>query len=243
MENKVDGAHLSRDDHRNIRWWHSIDLGNGVVTQGHKSPEVLEAEFNRLQLTADTLRGKRILDVGCADGFMSLQCEKLGGDVVGIDGIYRDLLKYIRTHLKPKFKFYCLDLMSPTFAELGRFDFILYLGVLYHTIYPYEQLLRLAAACNPNAMLLLESEYYDLAGFEREPTFLFNYEGRVVADRTSPILPSVRWIEQTLSRIGFRDVTVLHRTGSGDRGRVTIRARYPAATDVSPLLYAAEQAL
>jgi tRNA (mo5U34)-methyltransferase len=243
MEDNAHDAPVLGNDHRNIRWWHSIDLGNGVVTQGHKTPKVLEAEFNRLQLTADTLRGKRVLDVGCNDGFMSLRCEKLGGDVVGIDGIYRDSLKYVRTHLKPKFKFYCIDLMSPSFFELGRFDVILYLGVFYHTIYPFEQLVRLALVCNTNAVLLLESEYYDLPGFEGESTLMFNYEGKVVADLTSPIFPSVRWIERTLSRIGFQDVTVLHRTSEGPRGRVTIRAIYRAATEVSPLLYAAEQVL
>jgi tRNA (mo5U34)-methyltransferase len=243
MQSATNGITAAKNNHENIRWWHSIDLGNGIVTQGHKSPALLAAEFDCLQLTEDILLGKRILDVGCADGYFSLECEKLGGDVVGIDGIYRDSLKYIRERVKPKFKFYCMDLMSPSFSELGRFDVILYLGVLYHTVYPYEQLVRLASACNPNALLLLESEYYDLAGFESEPTLMFNYDGRVVPDKTSPVFPSIRWIEQTLSRIGFQAVNVLRRTGDGHRGRVTIGARYPETSMNSPILYAAEQAV
>ena len=63
---------------KEIQWFHSIDLGNGVVTRGHKSAVLLEAEFNRLQLTDKTLQGKRVLDIGCNDGFMSLRCERLG---------------------------------------------------------------------------------------------------------------------------------------------------------------------
>jgi len=228
-------------DHTGITWFHSIDLGNGIVTNGHKSPQLLEAEFDRLKLTAQELRGKRVLDIGCNDGFMSLRCERLGADVTGIDGIFRDGLRCVRQHLQPRFRFYVIDVMSPSFRELGRFDVILYLGVLYHTMYPFEQLLRVASACNPDATLFLESEYYDLPGFEKKATILFNYEGEVVSDLCSPVFPSIKWIEQTLGRVGFDRVTLLHRAGGRQRGRVTVRAQYGSGSTVSPFLYAGEQ--
>lgn len=228
-------------DHTAITWFHSIDLGNGVVTKGHKSAQLLEVEFQRLGLTAEILRGKRVLDIGCNDGFMSLKCERLGADVTGIDGIFRDGLKCVREHLKPRFQFYAIDIMSASFHELGRFDIILYLGVLYHTMYPFEQLVRVASACNPGATLLLESEYYDLPGLEQRATLLFNYDGKVVPDLCSPVFPSIRWIEHTLDRVGFADVTLLHRIGDSARGRVTIRAQYNGARKLSPFLYAGEQ--
>jgi hypothetical protein len=131
--------------------------------------------------------------------------------------------------------------MSPSFYELGRFDVILYLGVLYHTMYPFEQLLRLAGACNPNATLFLESEYYDLPGFESEPTIVFNYDGKILPDLCSPVFPSVKWIEQTVSRVGFGELAVLHRVGDAHRGRITIRAQYIGQFSVHPFLYAGEQ--
>lgn len=40
---------------------------------------------------------------------MSLKCEHMGAHVVGIDGIYGDVLKYVREQLKPKFQFYAID--------------------------------------------------------------------------------------------------------------------------------------
>lgn len=107
-------------DYTEITWFHSIDLGHGVVTNGHKSAELLNDEFERLQLAAADLRGKRVLDIGCNDGYMSLRCEQLGADVTGIDGIFRDGLKYVREHLNSHFQFYAIDLMSPSFRELGR---------------------------------------------------------------------------------------------------------------------------
>ena len=228
-------------EYEKIHWWHSIELGDGIVTPGVKSAQQLQEEFTRLQLTAEMLQGKRVLDIGCNDGFMCLACERLGAEVVGIDGIFRDGLKYVRAYLNPKFQFYCIDLMSPSFLELGRFDVILYFGVLYHSIYPFEQITRIASVCSSGATLFLESEYYDLNGFEKEPTLIFNYDGRISSDPTSPTFPSVSWITQTLACVGFDQITLLHRTGDQNRGRVTVRAHYRGGSTASPILYAAEQ--
>src|SRR3954470_13085910 len=65
-------------------WWHSIDLGHGVVTPGGKSPEFLARELASLQLPA--LAGKSVLDIGAWDGFYSFAAERLGAArVVSLD--------------------------------------------------------------------------------------------------------------------------------------------------------------
>jgi tRNA (mo5U34)-methyltransferase len=223
-----------------ISWFHSIDLGNGLVTKGHKSLELLDAEFGRLGLTEENLDGKRVLDIGCNDGYMALRCEQLGADVTAVDGVYRDGLKYVRRHLQPRFRFYAIDLMSSSFTELGRFDVILYLGVLYHTMYPFEQLLRIAGACDVGSSVYLESEFYNLRGHETKPTISFNYDGGIVGDLSSPAFPSVAWITTTLGLVGFREITELARAGDKHRGRITLHARY--AGQPTPFLFAGEQA-
>jgi 2-polyprenyl-3-methyl-5-hydroxy-6-metoxy-1,4-benzoquinol methylase len=210
-----------------------------VVTSGHKSAALLDEEFGRLGLGDSELRGKRVLDIGCNDGYMSLRCEQLGADVTAIDGVYRDGLKYVRQHLRPRFRFFVIDLMSASFTELGRFDIILYLGVLYHSIYPFEQLLRVASACNPGSIVFLESEFYDLPGHEGRATITFNYDGSIVADLRSPSFPSVAWITATLGRIGLGNVVELDRQGGESRGRVTLRAEYTGRRE--PFLFAGEQ--
>jgi tRNA (mo5U34)-methyltransferase len=65
-------------------WWHSIDLGDGIVTPGHKSAELLKIEWDQLQL--GDLRGKTVLDIGSWDGYFAFTAERLGAArVVALD--------------------------------------------------------------------------------------------------------------------------------------------------------------
>jgi tRNA (mo5U34)-methyltransferase len=63
-------------------WWHSIDLGHGVVTPGHKPPAVLAAELGALALP--DLTGKTVLDIGGWDGFFAFEAERRGAARVAV---------------------------------------------------------------------------------------------------------------------------------------------------------------
>jgi tRNA (mo5U34)-methyltransferase len=47
-------------------WWHSIDLGEGVVTPGEKSPGFLEYEWWTFRVPP--LSGTSFLEIGAWDG-------------------------------------------------------------------------------------------------------------------------------------------------------------------------------
>jgi tRNA (mo5U34)-methyltransferase len=65
-------------------WWHSVDLGMGVVAPGLKTPTAHARELASLHLP--DLRGKSVLDIGAWDGFYSFAAERLGAArVVALD--------------------------------------------------------------------------------------------------------------------------------------------------------------
>jgi tRNA (mo5U34)-methyltransferase len=65
-------------------WWHSIDLGHGIITPGHKPARVMAEELDALRLP--DLRGKTVLDIGAWDGYFSFAAERLGASrVVALD--------------------------------------------------------------------------------------------------------------------------------------------------------------
>jgi tRNA (mo5U34)-methyltransferase len=65
-------------------WFHSIDLGQGVVTPGAKTSAMLETELASLRLP--DLAGKSVLDIGAYDGYYTFAAERLGARrVVALD--------------------------------------------------------------------------------------------------------------------------------------------------------------
>ncbi len=63
-------------------WFHSIDLGGGVMTPGHKDQAELVREIASLELP--DLRGKSVLDIGGWDGFFAFEAERRGAARVGV---------------------------------------------------------------------------------------------------------------------------------------------------------------
>ena len=65
-------------------WHHSIDLGDGVITPGGKTPAHFHDELIRLRLP--DMANKAVLDIGAWDGWYTLHAEHLGaGRVVALD--------------------------------------------------------------------------------------------------------------------------------------------------------------
>ena len=62
-----------------LRWYHTIDLGQGVITKGvDNTPQRL----TRMGLP-ENLSGLSVLDVGAWDGFFSFEAERRGGGARG----------------------------------------------------------------------------------------------------------------------------------------------------------------
>jgi tRNA (mo5U34)-methyltransferase len=191
-------------------WFHSIDLGDGVITPGAKSSAWLEQELARLEL--GDLRGKSVLDIGAYDGFYSFAAERLGADrVVAFDQYiwcadmpgymqYRDRqmaagLEVEPVHALPEFwrpdelpgrrpfdlahevlgsrvEVVVGDLLDYDFEELGTFDVVLYLGVLYHARHPLLALERLSSVTRGTAVIETQAEEFRSSGAQRLCRFI-----------------------------------------------------------------------
>ncbi len=112
------------------RWYHPVEIRPGIVTPGtNNAPAVLEA----LDLPAGC-RGMRALDLGTRDGFFAFELERRCAEVVAIDyvamadsgfGVTAELLGSRVTYLQR-------NLYNLTAADLGTFDLVLFLGLIYH---------------------------------------------------------------------------------------------------------------
>ncbi len=134
------------------RWWHSIDLGNGFVTPGAIPLAELQANFAYLQLPAD-LTGKRVLDIGCWDGFYSFECERRGAEVVAVDCWRPEGFFLAHEALQSGVQFHESSVYELTRAQLGHFDIVLFLGVLYHLRHPLLALERVCEMTHEYAVI------------------------------------------------------------------------------------------
>ena len=140
-------------------WFHTIDLGDGVVTPGAKDTP---SELVHLHLPED-LAGRRVLDIGAYDGFYAFEAERRGAaEVLATDDwawnwpgsdargnfelARRALASSVRTQE------IAVEDLDPS-AVGGSFDLVLFLGVLYHAPDPLGYLRRVRSVTNGLAVV------------------------------------------------------------------------------------------
>jgi tRNA (mo5U34)-methyltransferase len=129
---------------RRLGWYHSIELPNGDIIQGHQSLEHQRLRLRQFPIPED-LRGKRVLDIGAWDGWFSFEMEKWGASVVAVDATYNEKLVQAREWLGSKVEYRVADVCDLRPSDLGVFDIVLFLGVLYHLKHPLLALERVCA--------------------------------------------------------------------------------------------------
>ena len=138
--------------------YHSLELPDGTVLEGLMKLDHQKKRLARFPLPAN-LPGKRVLDIGCWDGWFSFEMERRGAEVMAIDIIEREKFRMAHKLWNSKIDFRVLDIDELTPATAGRFDIILFFGVLYHLRHP---LLSLERVCQlTRDMALVESFVID----------------------------------------------------------------------------------
>jgi len=134
---------MNIDEMNRINWWHSIDLGNGVITPGKKGgcKDIRKHATTEYGMPQD-LTGKTVLDIGTWDGGYAFEAERRGASkVVAIDinqnkEYAEPNAGFVFAHkaLKSEVLFMPLSVNDMRFNEQfdERFDVVLFYGVLYH---------------------------------------------------------------------------------------------------------------
>jgi tRNA (mo5U34)-methyltransferase len=141
-------------------WYHRFEFSPGVTTPGLNDSA---AALALLELPED-LSGLRVLDIGARDGFFSFECERRGAaEVVPIDymPVYHTGFPVAKDILGSKLELIHENVYNLTQAKYGRFDVILFLGVMYHLPDPMRCLDILHDMMNLNATLYMETVVID----------------------------------------------------------------------------------
>jgi len=135
----LDRALLSRRVHELGEWFHNLDLHGVSTAPNHFLGDFPSIKWRQIcnSIPAD-LKGASVLDIGCNAGFYSIELKRRGaGRVLGIDvdDRYLGQARFAAETLDLDIEFqkrsvYEVDSIS------GQFDYVVFMGVLYHLRYP-----------------------------------------------------------------------------------------------------------
>jgi tRNA (mo5U34)-methyltransferase len=211
-----------------LRWFHRINLGDGVVTPG---------EDDSLQKLAslhlpERLDGLSVLDLGAWDGFFSFEAERRGAArVVAVDpecwrepawgdrgwGTKRPF-ELARAALGSLVETVDIDMPDISPETVGEFDVVLFLGVFYHLPDPWLVLRRAASVCR---RLMVIETHADLLDFHR-PAMAF-YPDKVDGDPSTWWGPNRALLRAMLAHEGFGRVEVFQEERTRRLARAAVR--------------------
>jgi tRNA (mo5U34)-methyltransferase len=198
-------------------WWHSIDLGGGVITPGVHSLEELRGNYSLFRMPED-LNGRSLLDIGCWDGFYSFEAERRGARVSSVDCWRPENFFKARKALNSRAEFHELSVYEVTKEKLGSFDIVFFLGVLYHLRHP---LLALEQVCEVTRdFAVIESHVIDNIFPTEHPVMEFYEFDQLGGQYDNWWGPNIECLTQMARAAGFVRVELLRREAT----RATIKA-------------------
>ncbi len=232
-----------------IQWYHSIDLGNGIVTPGHSNQSLhrLQQQWNRFNLP--DLNGKTLLDIGAFNGFYTFEAEKHGALATALDsfrwsdppnglgaseGVPNKYNKagfnLAHAALESQAESIHMEVCDMCPETVGKHDVVLFLGVLYHLRYPLLALERVASVAND--LVVIETQY----GLNDVQTPAMEiYPGSELDN--NPVnwcAPNIPGVIALMKMAGLHDCKVIHTIESGNNGRVILHGHSRGQEDISP---------
>lgn len=190
-----------------IQWFHSIPFPDGTMSDG-------VGKYENLKACADLvfkfpLAGKSVLDIGAWDGFFSFEAEKRGAKRVLATDYFvwekldrKDGFDFAYNKIQSKVEKQVIDLPDLTVENIGKFDTVLFLGVLYHLKDPMVQLERLL----PLAKELFMIETLTTANDLDRPVLQYLPGRSVNNDPTNFFAPNLLALTAMLADLGYTNI-------------------------------------
>lgn len=207
------------------KWHHNFEILPGIWTNGAYSPQDL---FDMLELPVD-MKGLRVADVGASNGFYSFMMHERGAEVTAFDLRHERvsgfaLAKKAKGYEIPHHQINLLE-MNP--EEFGKFDIVLFLGVIYHLPDPLKGL-RNVIALSKNRLLIESNCNDEQLGIQADlPIVTYMPDPRRRPDLNKINDPSNFWyFSSTALRLIVEDYGCVVRRVIRNGGRVLLDADY-----------------
>jgi len=225
----VRGTDYSQELYRK-GWYHSFEFPDGTRIDGVVPLQTERERWGRFPLPAD-LTGKRLLDTGAWDGWFSFEAERRGAEVTAIDCVEVPHFLEIHRKLQSRVDYKVLDFYELTGAGLGTYDYVLFLGILYHLKHP---LLALEMVCSLTTDTAIVESFVTDGDRWREhtgdvPTMEFYETDELGNQLDNWIGPSVSCLLAMCRAAGFARVELLHASGS--QGGAVCYRKWEPVTD------------
>lgn len=185
-----------------LTFYHSVEFAPGRRTAGWPAivpiVEMIIDAMSRLDF-----RGKRVLDIGCRDGALAFEAERLGATaVVGIDvDLPAENIAFLSQALGSKARFERRSLYGLKPESYGLFDVILLPGVLYHLRYPFRGLRLVRDLLVDGGTLLVETATF--ADANALPLLLCPTGADSPYEPTSCTFFNIKGFTETARSLGF----------------------------------------
>lgn len=126
------------------------------ATADRPGDRTLEMQMLGLDPLLDECKGANILDVGCAEGLISIELAKRGAEVTGVDIVesHIEMARHLRGHLSCRFEIQDANEYQP-----DDYDIILLLAIMHKLKDPSRACARFANAAKNLVVMRLPPEH------------------------------------------------------------------------------------
>jgi tRNA (mo5U34)-methyltransferase len=194
-------------------WFQKIEVLPGVFSPGWSDPAREKLPYFGLP---EDLTGKRVLDIGCAEGFFSFEAERRGArEVIGIDSFPDSVRRFNITKAarQSNATAFLMNVYDLEPRRLGTFDLVLFYGVFYHLKHPQLALERIRSICTGD--LRFQTYICEEPAVKGTPWARFYPHGMMSGSNKELFDPTVFWLFNSacclamLDHVGFTDLEIV----------------------------------